>query len=172
MAPIPANTININNNTTNNTTNNTNNTTNNATNNTVINNKHNPALNPSGPLSRYEQIQLNKQLHRLFDNHVSENGVAAVSGMNGPPIHVAKVPIPRVGSSKASPSTLKARARFVETIRDAVSSQHTSSSASDSLLNPDVHAQLVHEIKRNKQGFEVCAAEAGINITRRFTAGW
>ena len=96
--------------------------------------------------------------------------------MNGPPIHVTKVPIPRVGSSKASPSTRKSRARFIETMRDVVSSQNTlSSSASashQSNNNPDVHAQLVHEIKRDKQGFEVCAAEAGINITRRFTAGW
>jgi hypothetical protein len=119
---------------------------------------------------------LNKHLHRLFDHHASDNGVAAVSGMNGPPIHVAKVSIPRVGSSKASPSTRKARARFIETMRDVVSSQNTlSSSSSASHLsnhNPDIHTQLVHEIKRDKQGFQQCAAEAGINITHRFTAGW
>ena len=106
-------------------------------------------------------------MHRLFDHHTSKDGVAAVSGMNGPPIHVTKVPIPRVVSSKASPSTLKSRSQFVEKVRDAVSSQHTSSSSSDPLLNPDVHAQLVHEIKRNKHGFEECAVEAGISITRR-----
>ena len=130
----------------------------------------------TGPLTRTEQIHLNKQLHRLFDNHASDNGVAAVSGMNGQPIHVAKVSIPRVGSSTASPSTRKSRAQFIETMRGAVSSQNTMTSSSSASHqpnhNPDVHAQLVHEIKRNKQGFEVCAAEAGINITRRFTAGW
>lgn len=130
----------------------------------------------TGPLSRTEQIHLNKQLHRLFDNHASDNGIAAVSGMNGPPIHVAKVPIPRVGSSKASPSTRKARARFIETMRDVVSSQNTLSSSSTPSHqlnhNPDVHAQLVHEIKRDKQRFQKCAAEAGNNITHPFTAGW
>ena len=61
-------------------------------------------------------------------------------------------------------------------MRDVVSSQNTMTSASSDSHqhnhNPDVHAQLVHEIKRNKQGFEVCAAEAGINITHRFTSGW
>ena len=130
----------------------------------------------TGPLSRTEQIHLNKQLHRLFDNHASDTGIAAVGGMNGPPIHVAKVPIPRVGSSKASPSTRKARARFVETMRDVVSSQNTLSSSSSAShqpnYNPDVHAQVVHEIKRDKQGYQQCAAEVGINITHRFTAGW
>ena len=96
--------------------------------------------------------------------------------MNGQPIHVSKVSIPRVGSSTASPSTRKSRARFIETMRDVVSTPNTITSSSSAshqpYLNPDVHAQLVHEIKRNKQGYEVCAAEAGINITRRFTAGW
>ena len=130
----------------------------------------------TGPLSRTEQIHLNKQLHRLFDNHASDNCIAAVSGMNGRPIHVAKVPIPLIGSSKASPSTRKSRARFIEAMRDVVSSQNTLSSSSSASHqphhNPDVHAQLVHEIKRDKQGYQQCAAEAGINITHRFTAGW
>ncbi len=98
-----------------------------------------------------------------------------MSGINGQPIHVAKVPIPRIGSSTASPSTRKSRARLIETIRDVVSSKNTitsTSSASHHLdHNSDVHAQLVHEIKRDKQGFQQCAAEAGINISRRFTAG-
>jgi len=72
------------------------------------------------------------------------NDVAAVNGMNGRSIHVAKVRIPCTGSSKASPATRKACAQFVETMRDVVSSQNTSSSSSASHQlnhNLDVHAQ-------------------------------
>ena len=90
----------------------------------------------TGPLSRTDQIHLNKQLHRLFDNHASDNGIAAVSGMNGRPIHVAKIPIPLIGSSKASPSTRKSRARFIETMRDVVSSQNTMTSSSSASHQP------------------------------------